>query len=153
MDNKKSIAVLNSLIVINNDRIEGYKTASDETKEADLKSLFSKFEQTSKKCRDELVAEVKKLGGTPDESTRITGKFFRVWMDVKVALSSNDRKVILDSCEYGEGVAAETYADALTKDRENLSAEQQKMLHEQHALLRADGDKIDALKDLLETVN
>jgi uncharacterized protein (TIGR02284 family) len=152
MDNEKSIDVLNTLIVINNDRIEGYKTASDETKDADLKSLFSQFEQTSKKCRNELVTEVKRLGGTPDEGTRTTGKFFRVWMDVKVALSANDRKVILDSCEYGEGVAAETYNDALAKEQENLSSEQLEMLRAQHALLNADGDKIDAVKGILETV-
>jgi hypothetical protein len=33
--------------------------------------------------------------GTPEEGTRITGKFFRVWMDVKAALTNKDRKAIL----------------------------------------------------------
>jgi hypothetical protein len=40
MDNEKKIEVLNSLIVINNDRIEGYKTAEAEAKETDLKCFF-----------------------------------------------------------------------------------------------------------------
>jgi uncharacterized protein (TIGR02284 family) len=146
MDNEKSIEVLNSLIVINNDRVEGYKTASNETKDSDLKSLFAQFEQTSKKNRDELATEVTKLGATPDEGTRTTGKFFRVWMDVKVALSKNDRKVILDSCEYGEKVAAETYADVLENEIENLTEAQQKMLQAQHALLIADCKKVENLK-------
>ncbi len=35
--NQKAIEVLNSLITINNDRIEGYETASKGTKELDLK--------------------------------------------------------------------------------------------------------------------
>jgi hypothetical protein len=32
--------VLNTLIIINNDRIEGYETAAKETEEQDLKVLF-----------------------------------------------------------------------------------------------------------------
>jgi uncharacterized protein (TIGR02284 family) len=150
MDNKKTIDVLNTLIVINNDRIEGYETAYKETDEADLKTLFAHFKQTSEKCRAELTDEVKRLGGTPDEGTRTTGKFFRVWMDVKAALTGKDRKIILDSCEYGEGVAAETYSDVLSNELESLSAEQQTMLHEQYSLLKSDGEKVESLKDMLE---
>jgi uncharacterized protein (TIGR02284 family) len=150
MDNEKTIDVLNTLIVINNDRIEGYETASKETDEADLKTLFAHFKQTSEKCRAELADEVKRLSGTPDEGTRTTGKFFRVWMDVKAALTGKDRKVILDSCEYGEGVAAEIYSDVLSNKLENLSADQQTMLHEQYSLLKADGEKVESLKDMLE---
>ena len=40
MDNEKTIAALNSLIQINNDRFEGYDTAFRETEEQDLKTLF-----------------------------------------------------------------------------------------------------------------
>ncbi|MCC7453297.1 MAG: hypothetical protein IT222_03950, partial [Crocinitomix sp.] len=47
MKNEKSIEVLTTLITINNDRIEGYETASKESKESDLKSLFAKFIATS----------------------------------------------------------------------------------------------------------
>jgi uncharacterized protein (TIGR02284 family) len=150
MHNEKSIEVLNTLIVINNDRIEGYETASKETDEADLKTLFAQFKQTSEKCRAELIEEVNRLGGTPDEGTRITGKFFRVWMDVKAALTGKNRKVILESCEYGEGVAAETYSDVLSKELQNLSADQQTMLHEQYSLLKADGENVESLKEIVE---
>jgi len=41
MEIQITIDVINDLIIINNDRIEGYKTASDETQEQDLKQLFS----------------------------------------------------------------------------------------------------------------
>ena len=53
-----TIKVLNSLVIINNDRIEGYKTASNETREIDLKTLFFDFIKTSEHCRKELIAEV-----------------------------------------------------------------------------------------------
>lgn len=149
MDIEKKIEVLNSLIVINNDRIEGYKTANEETKETDLKMLFSDLMQTSVECRKELVKEVTKLGGTPDEGTRTSGKFFRVWMDAKAALTGNDRKAILDSCEYGEDVALETYNKVLMHDYKDIDSNVQEMLNKHHALLKADHDKVKELRNAI----
>lgn len=145
MEIEKTISALNNLIQINNDRIEGYKTASEETKEADLKSHFSKFMATSLVLNSELRREVTRLGGVPTEETMITGKFFRVWMDVKAALTGNDRKAILESCEYGEDVAKKTYEDVLKDEIDHLSYEQQTMLKEQHAALVADHDKVKSM--------
>jgi uncharacterized protein (TIGR02284 family) len=113
MQEKKSIDVLNTLVEINNDRIEGYGTASTETEETDLKTLFAQLAQTSQHCRAELVDEVNQLGGEPVEGTKTSGKFFRAWMDVKSALTGQDRKAILNSCEYGEKVAVGTYKKVL----------------------------------------
>ncbi len=149
MDNEKTIDVLNSIIQINNDRIEGYETASKETEEADLKELFAGFLDTSEQCKEDLEEEVEKLGGEPTESTRITGKFFRVWMDVKAALTGNDRNAILNSCEYGEKAAQDAYENALTDELENLTSEQQTMLAAQKKLLQADLNKILSLQDTL----
>lgn len=147
MDIQKKIEVLNSLIVINNDRIEGYKTANEETKETDLKMLFSDFMQTSVDCRKELVQEVTKLGGTVEEGTKTTGKFFRIWMDVKAALTGNDRKAILDSCEYGEDVALETYKKVLIQVHQDSNLNEHEMLNKHYALLKADHDKVKELRD------
>jgi len=149
MENEKTIEVLNTLITINNDRIEGYETAAGETQEQDLKTLFAQFSATSQKCKTELNNQVSKLGGTPAEGTTTSGKFFRVWMDVKAALSGKDRKVILDSCEYGEDMAKGTYKKALEKDSVNLSIEQQNMIKAQHTLLLADHDKVKMMRDAL----
>lgn len=149
MDTEKTIEALNKLIEINNDRIEGYKTANEETDETDLKMLFSGLMQTSVDCRKELVAEVKSLGGTPDEGTRTSGKFFRVWMEVKAALTSNDRKAILDSCEYGEDTALETYKNVLIQDHHETNLKEQDMLNKHYSLLKADHDKIKELRDAI----
>lgn len=43
MKQDKAVAVFNTLIKINNNRVEGYETASKDTTDADLKSLFLKF--------------------------------------------------------------------------------------------------------------
>jgi uncharacterized protein (TIGR02284 family) len=149
MAKEKTIEVLNTLITINNDRIEGYETAAKETEEQDLKVLFAQFSSTSQKCKDDLVIEVTRLGGTTAEGTKTTGKFFRVWMNVKAALTGNDRKAILNSCEYGEKVAKETYEEALKNDSENLNSQQKIMIGAQHTLLAADHNKVKTMRDAL----
>ena len=151
MEKDKTIEVLNTLITINNDRIEGYDTASKETEEQDLKTMFAHLSSTSQKCNQELRAEVTKLGGTPAEGTKTTGKFFRVWMDVKAALTGKDLKTILNSCEFGEDMAKVTYAKVLKDDLENLSAEQQIMIKAQHTLLVGDHNVVKAMRDSLIT--
>lgn len=149
MNKEKTIEALNTLVVINNDRIEGYETASTETKQTDLKDLFLLFQATSQKCKRELVAEITKSGGTPDEGTRTTGKFFRVWMEVKAFLTGNDRVAILNSCEYGEEAAAKAYEDVLSNKTEDISITQQAMLNAQANLLRADLAEIRSLHNVL----
>lgn len=147
MENEKTIEVLNTLITINNDRIEGYETAGKETEEHDLKTLFHQFAATSHQCKTALTIEVVRLGGLPAEGTLTTGKFFRVWMDVKAALTGKDRKTILSSCEFGEDMAKDTYTKALEADLENLTHEQQSMIRAQAVLLKNDHDKVKYMRD------
>lgn len=145
--NEKSIDALNNLLEINNDRIEGYNHAIKETDEADLKSLFSQCASTSFKCKQELTTEILKLGGTPIEGTRNTGKLYRAWMDVKAALTGKDRKAILNSCEFGEDVAVKNYADTL-KD-EAVDSSLYPLISNQYNLIKADHNKVKTLRDVL----
>src|SRR3954469_25085386 len=108
-NHEKTVEILNTLIQINNDRIQGYLTAAKETQEMDLKDLFGQLAHTSQKCKQALADEVTKLNGTVTESTTTSGKIFRAWMDIKTALTNHDRKAIIDSCEFGEDAAKETY--------------------------------------------
>lgn len=149
MDNEKTIDALNSLIVINNDRIEGYKTAEAEAKETDLKMLFSDLMETSINNRKELIEEIAILDGTIEEGTRITGKFFRVWMDLKVAFTGNDRKIILESCEYGEKVALDQYEKVLRDDNQRDNVKIKDLLIKQQELLKSDYAKIVRMLSLI----
>ena len=149
MENKKAIDVLNTLVEINNDRIEGYETAARETNEPDLRVLFTKLAETSQDCRIELEREVEMLGGTPAKGTKVSGKFFRAWMDVKAAITGKDRKAILESCEFGEDHAVKTYEDVLEDDSEHLTSEHIALIEEQYDLIKADHDAVRALRDSL----
>ncbi len=147
MENQKTIDALNELIEINNDRVEGYDTASGETKSSDLKALFSELSRTSHENLRELRAEVNRLGGQPEEGTRVTGKFFRAWMDVKAALTGDDRGAILGSCEFGEDKALETYEHVFENHTDVLTDAQLDMIRKQQTALRADHDRVRALRD------
>ncbi len=114
-----------------------------------METLFAQFISTSKKCKQELIMEVTRLGGETEEGTKTSGKFFRASMDVKAALTGKDRKAILNSCEYGEEAAQDTYDEALDNDLEHLSAEQQTIILAQKSLLRAD---LEHVKELLRTL-
>jgi len=152
MENEKTIDILNSLVEINHDRIEGYKTAIEETNDdEELKASFSQFQQTSFSCHAALVAEVQRLGGAAQEGTKNTGKIHRVWMDFKAIVSGHSRKSILSSCEFGDEAAMTVYKDVLEDDKEHLSTEQQTMLQTQLALIASDYDNVKMLME--ETVD
>ena len=76
MDNSGTLVALNSLIEINNDRIEGYNTALNETKDEELKTLFEQFAETSKNFNLELKEQVALLNGETLNQTSTIWKFF-----------------------------------------------------------------------------
>jgi uncharacterized protein (TIGR02284 family) len=137
MDDTLTIEVLNKLIQINNDRFEGYETVFKETEEQYLKTLFNLCMLISQQCKQPLINEVMRYRGQPTDSTKIAGKFFRVWMDVKAAITSKDKKVIFSSSLYGEIAAIERYQHILDNDLENVSFEQQKIINAQAQVLFA----------------
>jgi uncharacterized protein (TIGR02284 family) len=147
MENKEKVDILNNLLEINNDRIEGYTHASKETEEMDLKSLFSQLSAASYKNKLELTDEITKMGGKPVEGTRNTGKLYRAWMDVKAALTNKDRKSILNSCEYGEDVAVKNYEDAL-KDM-TTGSELYNKINNQFITIKDGHNKVKKLRDEL----
>ncbi len=150
MNNKKTVDALNRLVEINNDRIEGYETAAKATDEQDLKTLFGRFAQASHTSRRELASEISNLDGTPTEGTKNSGKLYRAWMDVKAALTGKDREAILNSCEFGEDQALQTYENVLKNEREHLSSSHISMINSQMSLLQADHDRVKTLRDALK---
>ena len=145
-ENEKIADVLNTLLQINNDRIEGYGRAANETEDADLKLLFNGMAAKSKLFIRQLGNEVRKHGGKPTESTTTSGKAFRMWMDFKAILTGKDRKAILTSCEFGEDAAQDTYADAI-RNGNLLPPDIMELITDQKAQLSGDHNRVKALRD------
>jgi len=147
--NEKVIGVLNDLIEINNDRIVGYENAIKELKEddGDLRSLFQRYIQESREYKTELTNEVTRLGGDPADGTTNSGKVYRVWMDLKSAITGKDRKTILNNCEFGEDAAQKAYSAALNSDVD-LEGTVRDLIVRQKAALKVGHDEVKRLRDM-----
>lgn len=144
---EKTASTLSDLIIINNDRYEGYQKAADQTSDADLKSLFSRFSTQSKANNASLRTLVPVSEDTPDrDETKLSGKFYRAWMDVKNALDSDNRKKILSSCEHGEDVAKKAYENALA-ERADLNANVVSTIEKQYDDIVKAHNEVKALRD------
>jgi uncharacterized protein (TIGR02284 family) len=148
MENTQATAeVLNDLVQINNDRIEGYNRALKDLKddEADLKTLFLNMIDDSNRYKNELGKEVEVLGKDIETSTTTSGKIHRAWLDVKAAFTAHDTHDILEECEFGEDATVKAYKMALKEEyipaflREIISRQQDEVL-DAH-------DEIKALRD------
>ncbi len=151
MESKDNIEILNDLVKINNDRIQGYERALEDLKQVDnallkenLNQLFLSFIDQSRKIRNELGNEVQTLGGTMEDDSTTSGKIYRGWMAVKAAFTGHDSNSILASCEFGEDAAQKAYHDALAED---LPAYQAEMIQSQKNSLKSAHDKVKSLRD------
>lgn len=115
MQHENQIEVLNDLIKINNDRIEGYRKAAEQLKEdrSNLIPVFDKLQAESLANKTDLNNEVLRLGGSPDDGTTAGGKLYRAWMDVKATFGGDNPASVLVSCEGGEDAAKRAYKSAL----------------------------------------
>ena len=152
--NEKLIDALNGLIEINNDRVNGYEKAIEETKDLDidLKTIFSGMASESRKYSGELTKTVSELGGTPADGTTNSGKVYRVWMDIKTLFTGHTRQSLLELCEFGEDAAQKAYTAALASDAE-MSAEVRQLITGQQAKLKTSHDIIKKYRDLHKAVN
>lgn len=146
--NEKTTEILNDLISINNDRIEGYNRAEKEAKDkdADLQTLFRQMAAESRSYVNDLSRYVAVAGDQPTDKTSLSGKIYRSWMDVKATFTGKDRKAILASCEFGEDAAQRAYDEALSSDAE-LPAEVRQLIMDQKSSLKKSHDYIKSLRD------
>jgi len=155
MENQEElVGVLNDLIQINNDRVVGYERAIKESKDmdVDLIAIFNEMANQSRQYAAQLTQEVSRFGGDPAKNTTMSGKVYRVWMDLKAAITGKDRETILGNCEYGEDVAQRAYDAAIESDA-YMSAEVRQMITSQKSNLKTSHDLIKKYRDLHEKVS
>ena len=75
---EKSVEILNDLIRINNDRIEGYEHAFNELEDDDfdLKTIFQNYREESIQNVDALTAEVEEIGDEADHGSGADSPFY-----------------------------------------------------------------------------
>ena len=146
LTSKEAAGVLDDLIKINNDRIEGYEKALKDLKpeDNDLQLIFLKAIDQSRSIRMVLGKEIQTLGQDMPTGTSGSGSIHRAWLELKATFTGHNRHSILASCEFGEDAAQKAYETALKSEHlpEYLSRivleekEQLKEVHDHIKLLR-----------------
>lgn len=151
MENIQEIAeVLNDLVQINNDRIEGYERALKDLKEdeTELRLLFLSLIDDSRRYKNELGKEVEVLGKDIDNSTTNSGKIHRAWLDVKAAFTSHNTYDVLEECEFGEDAILKAYRAAL--EEEYIPHFLRELITTQQSEIQDAHDEIKALRDSVQ---
>jgi uncharacterized protein (TIGR02284 family) len=112
--NDAVIDKLNDLIQVCKDGEAGFKDAAEGVEHDDLKTLFMSFSQQRGEFTGILQELVRSLGGDPEKEGTFSAALRRGWMDIKLAVVSNDELAILNECERSEDHAKAAYAEALT---------------------------------------
>lgn len=143
-ETSKLADTLNELALFINDRIEGYKTAAHETKDAPNQVYYQQLVQQSEQFVQEINGFARAAGGDAESSTTLKGKFYRGFMDAKALVTGRDETSILDSNIYGEEWAIKAYVEALADA--NLTGPARQAVERQHQASQETLRKLQQLK-------
>lgn len=146
ISNEEIVDSLNDLVKINNDRIQGYEKAVEDTQDANLDDIFRHNIIQSQQFRSELADHIVRIDGTAVSdatSTDVSSKIHRAWIDIKSALTGKDQQTVLSSVEFGENAAVEAYEEAIEKD--HIPAYIREVLQKQLEQLKTARDRVVSL--------
>lgn len=112
---KRAKVALERLLLFVNDRVEGYKRAVAETKDAQHKGYYQKLVGQSQDFAKTLNDYLTKKGGARETGTTLKGKLYRKLMDAQALVTARDEKAILAANVYGERWAIKAYKKALRR--------------------------------------
>ncbi|HUQ30756.1 MAG TPA: PA2169 family four-helix-bundle protein [Pyrinomonadaceae bacterium] len=142
-DNDNVISTLNNLIETCKDGENGFRTAADGVKNSELKTLFLTYSQQRAQLAAELQAEVRNLGGDPENTGSVAASLHRGWINIKSTVTGEDEGAVISECERGEDSAVKNYKEALNED---LPANLQSILQRQFTEVKEAHDRIRALE-------
>ena len=112
-----TVNCLQQLVSISRDSEDGFREASRDVRNQDLKELFTMIARQRGEFGTELKGIVSSLDEDPETSKDLGGEARLLWLELKAALSAGDEHTILFECERGEDAAVNAYRDVL-KDYE-----------------------------------
>lgn len=110
------VSTLNELIETCRDGQEGFRTAAEGVRSAELRELFHDYARQRADFAGALQDEVRRLGGDPERTGSLVATLHRGWMGLRAALEGDDDRAIVVECERGEAVALEAFRAALDTD-------------------------------------
>ena len=144
----KSISTLNTLIATTIDSITGYEDSAKNIHDERLREVFRSRADERQKVVEELRAEVRRLGGDPEEGGSFLGKAHQRFEDLKAAITGRDEKAIINEVERGEDYLKEKWQAALQSG--NLHGETHDLVERLYQSVKQGHDQISQLKHAFE---
>ncbi|WP_340266016.1 ferritin-like domain-containing protein [Sphingobium mellinum] len=113
MNTDSSISLLNSLTKTTLDSMKGFKDAADDAESTRYSSMFADFARERSAVATALQAEVRRLGGQPEDDSSFLAAAHRTFMDLKQAFTGKDDKAIIEEVERGEDYIKGKFEEAL----------------------------------------
>ena len=147
--NDHDIHVLNRLIKTTLDSRKGFIDAAEDAETTRFKTLFSDFAQDRADTAALLQAEVRRLGGNPEDDSSFIAAAHRTFMNLRELLSARDDKAIIAEVERGEDYIKAKYEEALRDDQ--LSPSSRSVIERAFQSVRAGHDRASELKHAMSS--
>ena len=147
MDNSHDITVLNTLIRTTLDSYKGFDDACEDS-EGPQSQFFRQMAQERSQVASQLQAQVRALGGDPEDDSSFTAAAHRGFMDLKQAVMGDSDEAVVEEVERGEDYLKTKYEAAL-QDGE-LSAATRQAIEQAYESVRKGHDTASAMKHQME---
>ncbi|MBA3510959.1 PA2169 family four-helix-bundle protein [Sphingomonas sp.] len=138
------ISTLNTLIATLIDSVTGYEDSAANLDNSRLQQLFRDNARERQRVVEDLRAEVRRLGGNPEDDGSVLGKTHQRWLDLKAAVTGRDEKAVINETERGEDYLKEKFETALSEG--SLSGETRAVVENAYQSVRKGHDQVSALK-------
>src|SRR3954464_3393591 len=108
------ISTLNTLIATTIDSITGYEDAASNSEGGRFQQLFRERANERQQVVEDLRAEVRRLGGNPEDDGSFMGKTHQRFLDLKSAITGRDDQAIINEVERGEDYLKDKFETALS---------------------------------------
>src|SRR5687767_8440981 len=140
---------LNTLIATLIDSVTGFEDAAANIEGSSrLQQLFRERASERRQVVEELRAEVRRLGGNPEDDGSFLGKTHQRFLDLKAAVTGRDETAIINEVERGEDYLKSKFETAL--EGGTLSGETRSIVERAYQSVRSGHDQVSALKHGLE---
>ena len=142
------ISTLNTLIATTIDSITGYEDSATNIDNERFRQIFRERANERQRVVEDLRAEVRRLGGNPEDEGSFLGKAHQRFEDLKAAVTGRDEQAIINEVERGEDYLKGKFETAL--DSDTLSGESRAVVERAYQSVRAGHDQISQLKHGME---
>lgn len=111
----EQIDLLNELIETTIDSVDGYEQAAEVASDPDLAGTFRRFAAERREALDRLRAEVRALGGEPEDDGSVLAAAHRLFLNLRTAVQ-DDTQAAIAEVERGEDYITAQYEGALNSD-------------------------------------